>query len=180
MHLELLFILIGGLSSERLGLQSGNQKAVEFRMGFIPADEFHENYVIPGKPLIFKGAAKKFEAFSKWTDDYLKSLQESHNTPVQVEYGKKENREDPTDVIMFKEFLDVYNKEDIYLVNGVPQFLSKFIPVYKSLNCEFIVSNLLADKILWFSSGGTTSVWHTDSYENINCLLRGRYLTHLE
>ena len=29
-------------------------------------------------------------------------------------------------------------------------------------------------KVLWFSSGGTKSVTHTDDYENILCMLDGR------
>ena len=32
---------------------------------------------------------------------------------------------------------------------------------------------MLADVVMWFSSGGTKSVLHTDSYENINCLFSG-------
>lgn len=26
---------------------------------------------------------------------------------------------------------------------------------------------------MWYSSGGTKSVLHTDGYENVNCLIRG-------
>ena len=28
-------------------------------------------------------------------------------------------------------------------------------------------------QLMWFSSGGTKSVIHTDSFDNINCLFRG-------
>lgn len=33
--------------------------------------------------------------------------------------------------------------------------------------------NICVVKVMWFSSGGTKSVVHTDSVDNINCLYRG-------
>lgn len=34
--------------------------------------EFFENYVKPGKPVIFRGAAKAMPPYTQWTDDYLR------------------------------------------------------------------------------------------------------------
>lgn len=34
--------------------------------------EFFDNYVKPGKPVLFKGAAKKMPPYNLWTDDYLR------------------------------------------------------------------------------------------------------------
>ena len=34
-------------------------------------------------------------------------------------------------------------------------------------------TNLLQDIVMWFSSGGTKSVLHTDPVDNINCLFGG-------
>ena len=36
-----------------------------------PHDFFH-SYVLPGKPVIFKGAGKISKGFHLWTDDYLR------------------------------------------------------------------------------------------------------------
>ena len=33
--------------------------------------------------------------------------------------------------------------------------------------------NLLQDIVMWFSSGGTSSVLHNDNVDNINCLFSG-------
>lgn len=33
---------------------------------------FFENFVKPGKPVLFKAAAKKMPSFSLWTDEYLR------------------------------------------------------------------------------------------------------------
>ncbi len=32
------------------------------------AKTFFQKYVLPSRPIVFRGAAKKFKAFSKWTD----------------------------------------------------------------------------------------------------------------
>ena len=36
------------------------------------SQDFFEQYALPGQPVLFKGAAKKMPAFSKWTDEYLR------------------------------------------------------------------------------------------------------------
>ncbi|KAL5257488.1 hypothetical protein ACHWQZ_G012433 [Mnemiopsis leidyi] len=109
------------LYASYIGLQSGPQKSIDVLDGFIDPVQFFDEFVIPGKPVLFRGAAKTFPAFNKWTDEYFKSLPESDSFSAFAEEGKKENR----------------------------------------------------DNVMWFSSGGTKSVWHNDAYENINCLMRG-------
>ena len=42
----------------------------------------------------------------------------------------------------------------------------------KSLSCGGY-TNVLQDAVVWFSSGGTKSVLHYDSVDNINCLFDG-------
>ena len=36
------------------------------------SQDFFEQYALPGEPVLFKGAAKKMPAYSKWTDEYLR------------------------------------------------------------------------------------------------------------
>lgn len=169
-----LFFIILAVQADYIGLQSGPQKSVDVFDTFIPPDQFFTKYVIPGTPVLFRGAAKTFPAFTKWTDEYFQSLPESDTFTVFAEEGKKENRNDGSKHLTFSEFLNVYKEEDIYYVNPVPPFLASDIPLHLPLNCPFVVNNLLADNVMWFSSGGTKSVWHNDAYENINCLMRGK------
>lgn len=42
----------------------------------------------------------------------------------------------------------------------------------KSLYCGGF-TDVLQDAVMWFSSGGTKSVFHFDAVENINCLFSG-------
>jgi hypothetical protein len=44
------------------------------RVESIEPDDFKNNYYFPGKPLIIKGLAKKWPAYSKWDWDYIKSM----------------------------------------------------------------------------------------------------------
>jgi len=172
-YVILLLGLITSTSSEVLGKQ-GEQRQIQSVPGFLlkPSD-FYNNHVIPGIPVLFKGAAKSFPAYQLWTDEYLSSFKESESYIVDIEEGKKENRSLGSIQPSFKEFLEMYQSKDVYFVSGVPEFLRKDIPIYDSINCPFILDNLLIDLVMWFSSGGTTSVWHNDGYENINCLIKG-------
>lgn len=169
-HLLGLMVLT---SCEPLGKQSGKQYQVKSVTGFLQSPDFYTNHVIPGIPVLFKGAAKSFPAYKLWTDQYLGSFEESKSYLVDIEEGKKENRSLGFQQPSFKKFLEMYQKEDVYFVSGVPEFLRKDIPIYDSINCPYILDKLLIDLVMWFSSGGTTSVWHNDGYENINCLIKG-------
>ena len=171
-HLLGLFVLS---SCEPLGKQSGKQALVKTVTGFLQPSDFYTNHVIPGIPVFFKGAAKSFPAFKLWTDKYLGSFEESKSYLVDIEEGKKENRSLGSQQPSFKKFLEMYQKEDVYFVSGVPEFLRKDILIYESINCPYILDKLLIDLVMWFSSGGTTSVWHNDGYENINCLIKGTH-----
>ncbi|EDO37253.1 predicted protein [Nematostella vectensis] len=132
--------------------------------------EFFNNYVIPGKPLLFKGAAKALPAYKLWTDEYLSS--KFGDLRMEVEEGKKENRSWGTFNFKLKEFINKYKKEDIYMVESLQKPMREDYMLLHSLACGGF-TNVLQDAVMWFSSGGTKSVLHYDSLENINCLFSG-------
>lgn len=42
-------------------------------LDYVPSPkDFHQNYVLASKAVIFKGAAKKSKGFELWTDEYLR------------------------------------------------------------------------------------------------------------
>ena len=57
---------------ERLGNQGPKQGHIEVLDALPSPVEFFENYIVPGKPVVFKGAAKPMPAFKNWNDEYLK------------------------------------------------------------------------------------------------------------
>ena len=58
-----------------------------------------------------------------WNDEYFTSFKEAESEYVQVEPNKKEIREAEGFEIPFKEFVQRYGKDKIYMVNKVPKFL---------------------------------------------------------
>lgn len=134
------------------------------------AKDFFERNALPGEPLLLKGAAKKMHAYSRWTDDYLR--EKFGDEGIDVEEGKKENRSLATFHFKLQDFIRRYKDEDIYMVESLPPKMREEYALLRSLNCGGY-TNVLQDAIVWFSSGGTKSVLHFDSVDNINCLFDG-------
>ena len=91
--------------------------------GFPPLKTFFNDFVWKSIPLVMKGAAKSFPAFSAWSDEYLLSHPETETWKMFVEKRKKENRSLGGVDSTFKEFLLRYNTTDEYLIANVPGFL---------------------------------------------------------
>ncbi|KAI0242747.1 hypothetical protein LSAT2_011403 [Lamellibrachia satsuma] len=89
---------------------------------------------------------------------------------VDIEYGKKESRSDDAKAISFKKFLDTYKDDDIYMVQNVKPSMKGDLSMLKPIMCGGFH---LEVAVIWFSSGNTKSVLHTDSIENINCIFDG-------
>eukprot|EP00450_Noctiluca_scintillans_P026231 CAMPEP_0194519620 /NCGR_PEP_ID=MMETSP0253-20130528/53299_1 /TAXON_ID=2966 /ORGANISM="Noctiluca scintillans" /LENGTH=252 /DNA_ID=CAMNT_0039363775 /DNA_START=1 /DNA_END=756 /DNA_ORIENTATION=- len=125
-----------------------------------------------GKPVLFSGAARGMPAYNLWTDDYLRD-KHGHVLLDQVEPEKKETRtvlaqEDWT----LRKFLDNYADKDIYSTAITPRALSEEVYLLPFMNCGGYLDKLQAT-VLWFSSGGTSSVIHSDSQQNVHCMLAG-------
>jgi hypothetical protein len=101
----------------------GKRHAVEIFDGFPTPKHFFREFVSPEKPVLFKGAAKLSPAFKLWNDEYFLSYPESREFHVTVETKKKENRTEPANDVPFSTYLKHYRNKDIYMVNGVPDFL---------------------------------------------------------
>ena len=85
--------------------------------------DFFENFIKPGRPFLLKKGALYQPAYKLWTDDYLKNFTEAATELVQVEPNLKEIRDAKGFEIPFKEFVERYHSEKIYMVNKVPTFL---------------------------------------------------------
>ena len=101
---------------QRFGSWKPAQQVETREEGDLPdVQEFFDKYVYPkGKPVIFKGAAKTFAAYS-WND---KDLSEKFGEDtMSLEYNKKETRTGGGTQMTFNEFLQTYNDTDTYCVN---------------------------------------------------------------
>lgn len=135
--------------------------------------DFFENYVKTKTPVLFRNGAKEFKATKLWTDSYLHDKAEgSEDYQFDVETTKKESRKQKLVRMNFRDFLASYRTNELYVVSYVPEFLMSDLNLPQQLQCEHAVRAL--DKmVMWFSSGGTKSVIHTDDYENIICVIDG-------
>ena len=52
-----------------------------------------------------------------------------------MDYGKKENRERPADVMTLKEFLQIYNNTNRYLVDSLPDALQSQFQLPQCILC---------------------------------------------
>lgn len=155
--------------------ESGSRVDVNVADKFPEPKDFFRDYVQQSRPLKLPGVAKSTRAFRMWNDDYLLSLDlpEGDAANVHLETRKKENRTQDTLFMNFHEFLKVYNDTEYYMVDDVPAYLRGDVMVPCSLQCRQLLDENMAFALMWFSSGGTNSVVHTDSFDNINCIFRG-------
>ncbi|EDV25228.1 uncharacterized protein TRIADDRAFT_56961 [Trichoplax adhaerens] len=149
---------------------AGPSSDIESCHGFPSLKIFIEEYLNKNKPLLMKDAAKSSPAFKLWSDDYFLAEPESANVNISVEQRKKENRTIMPEDMSFKDFLLRYNNTNEYMVDKVPEPFRKDVYLPSCLQCQVFT---LTDDVMWFSSGGTKSVLHTDGYQNLNCLFRG-------
>lgn len=146
---------------------------IEERFNFPEPNDFLINYFKTSRPVKFAGVLKSARPVTNWFDDYLLALDIPTDSVVQLETVKKETRTQDILEMHFHEFLRKYNETEYYLVDTVPPYLRSDVPVPCSLQCEDLLSRGFDNSIMWFSSGNTKSVIHTDSYENIICVFRG-------
>jgi len=83
--------------------------------GFLPPDVFRDDYLLESKPIVFKNAASRWPAIERFTDDYFMYNDTVRNLPVVVEQTKKENKAVPWIFLRLKEFIKIYNVDDVYL-----------------------------------------------------------------
>jgi lysine-specific demethylase 8 len=141
------------------------------RIDYVPDPvTFYEEYVLQYRPFVMQGAVKDTTPLTTWTDEYLKST--FGDAEVAIEMNKKEKRGGPGDMLPLAEFIDRYKDEAMYVVDEVPKGMRDQVKLPGCLSCGGFLDN--ANTVfMWFSSGGTKSVLHTDSFHNMHCVVSG-------
>ena len=159
---------------EELGKHRTSDGHVDILDNIPSPREFWAKYASVRRPVVFRGAGKKFPAFKLWTDEYMK---ENFGDMVVKLEGKKEKEKVPVgerglgqDTI--RSFLNTYQQKDSYIVSQLPDAMSKEVLVLPVMMCGSFYERIL-EANLWLSSGGTKSLLHKDADNAINCLLNG-------
>jgi hypothetical protein len=121
------------------------------------------------RPVIIRGGIKSQKYFKDWkSDDYL--VQNFGRTSVMVEKAKVEDRSANTAMedMPLSEYIKGYNKNgnEWYIVQDVYPHMLADVAMPKQLECSEMNAgfNMV---VMWFSSGGTSSVLHNDEQERI-------------
>ena len=67
----------------------------------------------------------------------------------------------------------MYKSENVYMVSDLSEGMVRDWRLPRALLCGGYTDHLMFVYV-WFSSGGTKSVLHTDTYENLHCLVSGQ------
>lgn len=173
--------LLNGVGAATIWEVGDPQGHIETREDLPTPHEFFVKYVRGaggpfhgvGKPVLFKGAAKKMPAFHLWTDEYLRK---QHGDAIfdQVETEKKETRMAlPKEDMKLSQFLDAYTSSSLYSVAKTPAGLADEVFLLPFMNCGGFHKRL-AETVTWISSGSTQSVIHSDSNQNVHCMFAGK------
>uniref|UniRef100_H2Y346 JmjC domain-containing protein n=1 Tax=Ciona intestinalis TaxID=7719 RepID=H2Y346_CIOIN len=143
--------------------------------------EFYENYFKAMKPAIFRGGLVNTDVFKHWTNDYLKEhygdlemrvlrLDEKKHDGMLAPLGEKYYGRDT-----IRHFVDHFQSEESnsYMVSELPAQMYKEFPVLPSIGaCGEFTRNFIEINI-WWNKGGSSSLLHEDSYNQLNCQLIG-------
>ena len=91
---------------------------------FLFPSDFFSKYVDQKLPFIIRGGAKSSPAYTKWSVSYYRQHPEILEMGVSVDRDKKElNNITDYRHMKFAKFLDRFQKDELYLVDGVKKQL---------------------------------------------------------
>lgn len=124
--------------------------------------------------MVFRNAASHWPAVQKWDNESY--LNTSFGSDVfTVEYSKSFKNELPVKKPMtLREFLKIYEEENVYLDSAFPKMpMVQDILLPSFMNCHAEMSSKINSVNLLMSSGGTSSAFHHDGYENVLAMISG-------
>ncbi|KAI3385779.1 hypothetical protein SNEBB_000418 [Seison nebaliae] len=137
----------------------------------LTSTEFLKNYVKKRKPNSFMSMFQDAPVIQRWTDEFL--IKNYGDEIIQIT-EKKEQKNQIFHYETFKEFLDYYRTENIFLQTVVPHKMYKDIPFpLRLLYCP-IISEALTQIKIWMSAGESSSLVNYYSDSSIHCVISGR------
>jgi len=124
-------------------------------------------------PVVVRGGIKFQPSYQKWTDAYMS--EHFGDTVVDVEFDKAENRFGAMpESWKLRKFIAAKARDGVqdryYVVHDLTPRMRRDWRLLPSLACRETAMQML---VMWFSSGGTSSVLHNDGQENFLTLLEG-------
>lgn len=121
--------------------------------GFLDPSVFFENYVFKSRPILFRQVLAGDPHLSLWkTDENIYEIFKDSDDKVHVETRKKESRQQDILSMTMKDFLKRYQKEELYLVEEVPNLLRFVSFQLLFIIGEFDMIIFLLDRILLYQN----------------------------
>ena len=109
------------------GLQRPPKSPVVQYNTILKPQEFWDKHVSKYEPLVFRGALANSPALQRWTDEYLKEKYGDLDVLTEL---KTENRTHGiTARMLLGDFIDVYEKKNLYVVTVLPDPMRQDLPV---------------------------------------------------
>jgi len=135
--------------------------------------EFFDSFVKPSRPVVFRGAAKKFPHFEKFSNDSF--LNEKYGDwVVDVETSKKENIMKLSKTMKLNKFINLYRNKNIYVLTDVmqEQNISELTVLPKPILCADFLKGINSF-YMHMSSGETKTYLRRDTFDHIICQYDG-------
>ena len=135
--------------------------------------DFYHKFIFGRQPVVVRKAASHWPVMKNWRNESY--LNETFGSEVfSVEFRKSFKNEFPVKKpLTLREFLGIYKEDNVYLDSPLTtQTMLKEIFLPSFINCDKISSNIDSVNIL-MSSGGTSSAFHHDGYENVLAMVSG-------
>ena len=161
-----------------LGSHREPEAVPEFTRDNYPTpEEFWNNFVKPSKPAVFRGGAKDWLGFTKWTDEYL--VTNYGDSELRLEGRKEKYGRTPYGVLglgrdTMENFVKHYHDPDHkgYVVTELPVKMYHEAGVLPFMTCGTFKDRMV-EVDYWMNGGNASSVLHKDAFNTMNCLLNG-------
>ncbi len=140
-------------------------------------EEFWKKFVKPSKPAVFRGAAKEFAGYTKWTDEYL--AKNYGDLELRLEGRKEKFGRTPYGILglgrdTMANFISQYHDPDYhgYIVTELPYPMFQEAGVLPFMTCGTF-KHRMVEVDLWMNGGNASSILHKDAFNTMNCLVNG-------
>nr|XP_039249127.1 lysine-specific demethylase JMJ30-like isoform X1 [Styela clava] len=168
-----VFIFVAG-HLQQIGQQGPIIRGqIEEFQALISGYSFYYDFVIPGKPVIFRQVQK-----TSMLGNVTFMRKNLWSVRGEVDHRKEWKRGGfefvPRSVMTFSDFLDRFETEDLYWDEMIPMnhTILKNIPFPLPINCEEITATIQYINLM-MSSGGVSYLLHDDDADNMFYLLSG-------
>lgn len=148
---------------------------VDERSDIPSSKEFFEKYVVPSKPVVFRGILKDCSMLYNWTDEYL--LEKYPELELRLEAKTEKEGFVPIGNVgmgrdTLKNFIETYHQANKYVVSELPTPTWDEVLVPSFMTCGPFKKKFVEIDV-WMSGGNTSSLLHKDAFNALNCLFNG-------